>query len=410
MRWSRRTTAVLAAAAFAVGGCGGDDDGGGGGLSKADLDRQSGEICEDSQRQINEVPEPQNIEDAAQASAYFEDVIAIADDAYAKLDALEPEEDLQANYDAYLAQFKKSRDFLAGIQEKAEAQDPSGLQELQAELEAGTLEKASQDAARKAGLTRCAESDDETADAGGGDTAGAEHGIEVVYDEPQNADEEAAKTLLQVGGTDGVAEGFSQNFAFPVDLTIHANSGEGSPHYDPSTKTINLYYGFVNQTGAILRQGQPGIKDEEFGKQLAAVDAFILIHELGHAFVDVFQIPITGREEDAVDGMATVFFTDAVPNGHEYAFDAARFFSFLQNVQGEPGPAQFADEHSLSIQRAFDIVCSVAGASEESLQEVAQLEILPVRRLQRCPAEYEQKSRAWKTLLQPHLRDQAAAG
>ncbi|HEX6390462.1 MAG TPA: DUF4344 domain-containing metallopeptidase, partial [Solirubrobacteraceae bacterium] len=141
-----------------------------------------------------------------------------------------------------------------------------------------------------------------------------------------------------------------------------------------------------------------------FGRQLAAVDGFILIHELGHMFVDVFDIPITGREEDAVDGLATVFFTDAVPNGLEYAFDAARFFRELQDVQGAPDVLQFQDEHGLSIQRAFDIVCSIAGHDPQALQEIARRQILSEARLRRCPAEYQQKSRAWKTLLEPHLR------
>jgi hypothetical protein len=235
------------------------------------------------------------------------------------------------------------------------------------------------------------------------------YGIKVTYAEPQSQTEQLAQKFLQVGGTDGVAKGFSDTFAFPRDVRIDVHSGNGSPHYDPSTKTVSLYYGFVDQTAAILRAGQPKLSEDELGKQLAAVDGFILVHELGHLFVDVFEIPITGREEDAVDGMATVFFTDAVPNGLEYAFDAARFFKFMQDHQGAPSVRQFQDEHSLSIQRAFDIVCSVAGASDESLQQVAQLDILPPERLQRCPAEYRQKSRAWTTLLKAHVRKKSGS-
>jgi hypothetical protein len=231
------------------------------------------------------------------------------------------------------------------------------------------------------------------------------HVITVKYDPPQSAAEQQAQELLKLGGTDGVASGFSKNFAFPVDVTIHAHTGsEGSPFYDPETKTVNLFYGFVDETAGIIKKSQPGIKDEEFGKQIAAVDAFILIHELGHMFVDVFEIPITGREEDAVDGLATVFFTDSVPNGLDYAFDAARFFKNLQDVQGAPDVSQFQDEHGLSIVRAFDIVCSIAGHDETAMQQVAQLEILSPARLQRCPAEYRQKSRSWQILLKPHLR------
>jgi hypothetical protein len=237
-------------------------------------------------------------------------------------------------------------------------------------------------------------------------TPEVQHVIKVVYDPPTNQDEATAQQILQLGGTDGVAEGFSKNFAFPVDLTIHAQSGDGSPYYDPATKTVNLFYGFVIATGRIIRSGNPRIKQYELGKEWAAVDGFILIHELGHAFVDVFEIPITGREEDAVDDMATVFFTDNVDGGAGYAFDAANFFHLLQGVQGEPDAAQFQDEHSLSVQRAYDIACAVAGSSDATMQAIYDLHILSNERLQRCPAEYAQKSRAWTTLLRPHLRSQ----
>jgi hypothetical protein len=234
--------------------------------------------------------------------------------------------------------------------------------------------------------------------------AAPQHTIHVRYDQPRNKGEAIAEEILKDGGVDGIAAGFSKNFKLPVDLTIHATHGDGSPFYNPDTKTVTLYYGFTEAVDRILEAGDPGISQHELGTEWAAVDDFILIHELGHAFVDVFALPITGREEDAVDGMATVFLTSSVDNGAEYAFDAARFFRLLQQVQGVPDAQQFQDEHSLSVQRSYDIACSVAGSSPTTMRQIARLKILSPRRLQRCPAEYQQKSRAWKILLKPHLR------
>lgn len=230
--------------------------------------------------------------------------------------------------------------------------------------------------------------------------------VDVVFDEPQNADQELARQFLDAGGmTTGVGAGFQKRFVLPTDLTIRSSAEAGSPNYDPSTKTLTQYYDFVAMTGRILKKGQPDISTDELQKQIVAVSGFILIHELAHALIDVLEIPITGREEDSADGLATVYMADGVKNGQEFAFDAARFFKFLQDNQGTPDARQFADEHSLSIQRALDIVCSVAGSSEQSLQDIASRNILPPERLQRCPAEYQQKSKAWQTLLKPHLRD-----
>ena len=169
---------------------------------------------------------------------------------------------------------------------------------------------------------------------------------------------------------------------------------------------MTLSYGFVNFTAGVLKKNFPELRtdDEEFGKQLAAVDGFILVHEFGHAFVDAFELPVLGREEDAADAVATVFLTRAVTNGREYAFDAARFFNALSARQRKLAPADFFDEHSLDKQRAYSIVCWIAGSSEQAYDDVAKLEILSEERQRRCPAEYEQKVKAVENLLKPHAR------
>lgn len=232
---------------------------------------------------------------------------------------------------------------------------------------------------------------------------GADGKITVTYATPVTRSDRVARQVLQLGGTDGVAAGFTKRFKLPVDLHIAVVTGTVGPHYDPATHTVTVSYGFVDQIAGILRKGLPDITEYELGRELASIDGFILVHELGHAFVDVFGLPITGREEDAVDGLATVFLVDYVKNGDEYAFFAARFFKLLSEMRGVDA-SSFYDEHSLDAQRAYDIVCTIAGSGEAAFNQVKRLGILPASRLQRCPGEYQQKTRAWKALLAPHVR------
>lgn len=230
--------------------------------------------------------------------------------------------------------------------------------------------------------------------------------ITVDYDMPSDAVGAQAKQILQLGGTDGVAAGFTKSFKLPFDITIHVVNGLVGPSYDPTTKVMTLSYGFVNFTAGVLKKNFPELRtaDEEFGKQLASVDGFILVHEFGHVFVDAFELPVLGREEDAADAVATVFLTRAVTNGREYAFYAARFFNALSQRQRNLAAADFFDEHSLDKQRAYSIVCLIAGSSEQAYNDVAKLEILSEERQRRCPAEYEQKVKAVENLLKPHAR------
>ncbi|MEV4421023.1 DUF4344 domain-containing metallopeptidase [Patulibacter sp. NPDC049589] len=236
------------------------------------------------------------------------------------------------------------------------------------------------------------------------DTGSDSGKITVQYAPPRTKTEQIAQQLLEVGGTDGVAAGFSQQFVLPTNLKIQAVRGFVGPNYDPSTKTVTLSYGFVDYIATVLRRNDPKITDEEMGEQVAAIDGFILVHELGHAFADIFQLPLTGREEDSVDQLATVFLVGGVNNGERYAIQAARFFRLLFDDRKSLKESDYWDEHSLSIQRAYDIACLVAGSSEENFDGVRSLGILGKSRLERCPSEWTKIDNAWKALLKPYVR------
>jgi hypothetical protein len=144
----------LTAVAVGLLGCGGDD-GESSGLSQEELDKQSAAICRDGSRQVDSLSVP-NLEDPAQAAAWLTDVIAIFDRTVVKLRALEPEEDLKADYDAYVALLDENGDVLKDILAKAEARDPTGKQDFVEFLNDDERDKDTKAAARKAGLTGCA--------------------------------------------------------------------------------------------------------------------------------------------------------------------------------------------------------------------------------------------------------------
>ncbi|MGH2919194.1 MAG: DUF4344 domain-containing metallopeptidase [Solirubrobacteraceae bacterium] len=81
------------------------------------------------------------------------------------------------------------------------------------------------------------------------------------------------------------------------------------------------------------------------------------------------------------------------------------FFDALSGRQRNLAPEDYFDEHSLDKQRAYSIVCWIAGSSTKAYSQVARLGILSPQRQQRCPAEYEQKVKATEGLLKPHIRE-----
>ena len=130
---------------------------------------------------------------------------------------------------------------------------------------------------------------------------------------------------------------------------------------------------------------------------------FMLLHEVGHALIDVLDLPVVGQEEDAVDQLATIFF------GEEpvLAMWAATFWRQTANESRGRFISMelFTDEHDLNEQRFFNIVCWTYGADPIVRGFVAQHLGLPARRAQQCQYEYNRMRSGWEQLLAGHLRD-----
>ena len=128
--------------------------------------------------------------------------------------------------------------------------------------------------------------------------------------------------------------------------------------------------------------------------------AFLLQHETGHALVHLLDLPITGREEDAVDNLATVILIEG--EAHDALFAAITNFGALSaEMESGDHPLPVWNEHSLSAQRLFDVACLLYGSDPKAFADLVGPEGLPEERAQRCPGEYQQKQRAWDTLLAP---------
>ena len=128
-------------------------------------------------------------------------------------------------------------------------------------------------------------------------------------------------------------------------------------------------------------------------------------HELGHAFIHIFNLPITGKEEDAVDQLSTFILTDGTDEGEKAALDGARAFYLeakQQNTDIDDLP--YWDEHSLDLQRFYNIICIVFGQNEKKYSYLVKKGILPEDRAEQCAGEYEQVEKAWTTLLAPYIK------
>jgi hypothetical protein len=180
------------------------------------------------------------------------------------------------------------------------------------------------------------------------------------------------------------------------------NGLDGGPHYDPSNDTITFQYGFAALIFETLKQNNPDWSNHKLGFATGAVIAFILEHEFTHALINIYNLPVLGKEEDAADTLATLLLLKS-PKGDKLALGAAEFWADFSGRQNPPAIADYADEHSLDLQRAYSIVCDIAGSNQQRYNEINQAGILPDGHIKSCPAQYQQDVKSFTQVLQPHV-------
>jgi hypothetical protein len=200
----------------------------------------------------------------------------------------------------------------------------------------------------------------------------------------------------------GIAKPLNETIALPYDVFLNFDiCGEPNAFYDPATKEITMCYEFIEEFERVFKQIS---KDEaEISGMVDGAVAVFFFHELGHCLIDVWELPATGREEDAVDQLATVILLDGTPEGELMVLSAAIFFSVVSGEQDERELA-FWDEHSLDQQRFYDMLCLTYGSNPTKNKQLIGGFGLPPERAQRCPAEYKRIDQSWGKLLTPYIK------
>lgn len=136
---------------------------------------------------------------------------------------------------------------------------------------------------------------------------------------------------------------------------------------------------------------------EESSEKDAFVEANILsvfYHELGHAVIDLMEVPIFGQEEDAADVMSVLLidWLFEEDSAQAIAYDSA--FGYINDPEGEEEVAYW-DVHGPDEQRFYNHVCLFYGANPDDRLDLAEDLGLPEDRAEYCPDEYAQAATSW---------------
>jgi hypothetical protein len=203
--------------------------------------------------------------------------------------------------------------------------------------------------------------------------------------------------LKQSGMLESIVENLNTRFPLPRNVGIRSDQcGEVNAFYSGRDGMVTFCYELLQHLANVF--APDGAWTTEQREAVDGAATFILMHEVGHALVDVLDLPITGREEDAVDQLAAMMLINTGDKGATAALNGVRAIQPGQNAVYDN--SDFADEHSLGPQRLFNIACWIYGSDPRKYGAMVSGGGLPAARARRCPGEYERLSKAWMRLLQ----------
>ncbi len=191
----------------------------------------------------------------------------------------------------------------------------------------------------------------------------------------------------------------------PSDIVLSFQEcGDDDAYYEKGK--VTFCYEEVADYADLLAPGRADVPlSERETERVEAAATFFILHEAGHALVDVLALPVTGKEEDAVDQFAVYFLAEDGPeDGREDALRAAEVLGRLaRSESGAPGELPVWDVHSLDAQRQANLLCWLYGADSRTFGEAVRRAGLPRERRSSCEDEYTQLAGSWSVLLAPYL-------
>lgn len=134
-----------------------------------------------------------------------------------------------------------------------------------------------------------------------------------------------------------------------------------------------------------------------------------LWHEFGHALVSEFELPVVGKEEDAVDAYSIIATIDLLESEDTTEAEAEQLDSYLivtadawaamAETADLEDESTYAGSHSLDQQRYFRHLCFMYGADAEFYEPVLEDFGVDLELMEDCEFEFGTSYDSWSQLL-----------
>ena len=188
--------------------------------------------------------------------------------------------------------------------------------------------------------------------------------------------------------------------SLPENITLRTKDcKEANAYYDPNDSSITMCYELMEYFYASFRS--TGISEKDSYSQMFDAVRFVFLHEIAHALIDKYKLPIIGNEEDAADRCSAYINLEELGQDGVKAILAAADAFAIESKRSAGSKKNMADEHLLGEQRYYNALCMVYGSNDTKWEKLVKEGYLPEARAVRCPGEYQKTVDAWSSLLGP---------
>jgi len=227
----------------------------------------------------------------------------------------------------------------------------------------------------------------------------------VVYEDTTTRSATRGRKLMENAHLlESLAQEVNDWLVLPYDIpVVGSQCGEANDFWNPDENTLILCYEDVDNSLQLFSDDS----DPATAARRIAIGSFY--HELGHMAIDIYELPVTGREEDVADQLAAYWLLEPVDGKVnadyvEAAKDTADWYNLASAAPADLDEESFSDEHTLDQSRAYNFECWIYGSDTQANADIVSSGQLPEERAGQCEDEYSQLARAWAALLEPHYK------
>jgi hypothetical protein len=229
--------------------------------------------------------------------------------------------------------------------------------------------------------------------------------VRALYVPPKDAKHQSIHDALQERRILELLRTLLSPFRLPRPLTLEVKGCDGreSAWYWNDKATLCYEYIELIQRHA-PKVGTPG--------GLARADAIVgaildtILHEVGHAVIDMLEIPVFGREEDAADFFSAYILLQFTPDDAQRLIQGVGFMhasEAREDLLKPPTLSDYAGEHAFAAQRYYNLLCMAYGSDRKTFESAVSSGGLPRERASSCADEFALLKRAFQKLILPHM-------